>query len=235
MFNPKDITVLILVGGEGTRLKEKVNDRPKPMALIHGKPMLEYQLDFLSKYNLRNVILCTGYKSEFIEERYQSGYKDFNIIISKEKSPLGTCGAIKNDLDKVNNQHILAINGDSYIEFDPIFFMHHLESYEETKILMLVKNMQDCDSFGSVTLDTNNLLIEFAEKEHSDSSGIVNLGFYGFNKDVFSDIPLGERLSLEEDFFPSKTGKILCVFSENEFIDIGTPETYKLAENFFSP
>ncbi len=85
---------IILAGGLGTRLKEVVPDTPKSMALINGRPFLEYQLDYLDRWGLRRVILSVGYGKEKIQDHFGGQYKSLQIAYSVEEEPLGTGGAI---------------------------------------------------------------------------------------------------------------------------------------------
>ncbi|MDW8464053.1 MAG: NTP transferase domain-containing protein [Geminocystis sp.] len=85
---------LILAGGLGTRLRQMVNDVPKPMAPINGKPFLEYLLRYLNSQGIRRVVLSVGYMKEKIVDHFGSRFMDMEIVYSVEEEPLGTGGAI---------------------------------------------------------------------------------------------------------------------------------------------
>ncbi|MBK1974000.1 NTP transferase domain-containing protein, partial [Campylobacter sp. TTU-622] len=94
--------VIILCGGLGTRLKSIVKDVPKPMALINGKPFLEFIFEYLRTQNIKEVILAVSYKYEIIKNHFKNKFLDIKIEYSIEKKPLGTGGAIKQALNLVN-------------------------------------------------------------------------------------------------------------------------------------
>lgn len=89
----QSIEAMILVGGKGTRLQSVVSDRPKPMAIVAGKPFLEYLLLLLYSQGVRKVILCTGYMGNMIENYFRDGARwNMQILYSRELFPLGTGG-----------------------------------------------------------------------------------------------------------------------------------------------
>ena len=100
--------VVILAGGLGIRLRLLTQSLPKPMVLIKGKPFLEYQLEMLKKNGFEDFILCTGYLGEKIEEYFDNGEKmGIHIKYSKENTPLGTGGALKNAQKLLENEFVL--------------------------------------------------------------------------------------------------------------------------------
>jgi D-glycero-alpha-D-manno-heptose 1-phosphate guanylyltransferase len=110
-----DVDVLILVGGLGTRLRAAVSDRPKPMAMVGGRPFLEWLLLAIGAQGLRRIILCTGYGSDVIEEHFGSGKRlGLNILYSSEPEPLGTAGALRRALGLVESSALLVANGDTW-------------------------------------------------------------------------------------------------------------------------
>ena len=115
---PSNINVAILVGGLGTRLQLVVNDRPKVMALINGRPFLTYLLDKINDADLKDVILCVGYMGDYIKSEIGPSYKNLSVRYSYEYEPLGTGGALRNANDLLNSGSILIMNGDSYCQCD---------------------------------------------------------------------------------------------------------------------
>ncbi|RYD05686.1 hypothetical protein N752_07255 [Desulforamulus aquiferis] len=109
---------IVLVGGLGTRLKTIVSEVPKPMAAIGGYPFLTYLLEYLSKYNIKKVILATGYMHEKIMDYYGYRYGGIVIDYSIEYEPLGTGGAIKKALENVSEKDVFILNGDSFFDIN---------------------------------------------------------------------------------------------------------------------
>jgi D-glycero-alpha-D-manno-heptose 1-phosphate guanylyltransferase len=108
---------VILVGGQGTRLRSVVQDIPKPMADINGKPFLEYLLYFLHRQGCRHVVLSVGYKHEIIENYFGNQYLNLKIDYAIEEEPLGTGGGIKNSLGFISQNDFFLLNGDSFFFF----------------------------------------------------------------------------------------------------------------------
>lgn len=218
---------LILAGGLGTRLGSMIKDLPKPMALIEGKPFLEYQIGFLKNAGISDIILCTGYQGEKIQQYFLDGKKHgITIRYSHEKEPLGTGGPIKYVRDLLDCEFFV-LNGDSLfmIDMNSMKSFHRENNADATLALVNVKNSS---RFGTVQLDANFQIKEFSEKENS-SEGYINGGIYLFKKSCFDWNNLPDKFSIEKEFFPClvKNKKVFGFVSESYFIDIGTPEDYK--------
>tara|TARA_Y100000310_G_scaffold42192_1_gene39450 strand:+ start:159 stop:881 length:723 start_codon:yes stop_codon:yes gene_type:complete len=233
MSDLSQVTVVILAGGLGTRLREVVPDRPKVMAEINGIPFLYYLLDQLVDASIEKIVISTGYMGHLIEETLGSGYKGLQIEYSKEDYPLGTAGALKLSGQFVETNQCLVMNGDSYTEFDPYsLFMFHKQ--KNANMTLLVKNVDNASRFGTTEMNEENEIVQFNEKDYTRDNGIINAGVYIMETSVFKEIPSKIPCSLEYDFFPSMIGQGIYGYkTEGRFIDIGTPESYVKAEKFF--
>ena len=219
--------VIILSGGLGTRLKEVVNDRPKIMAELNGKPFLENTLDELQKFQIKNVILAVGYKKEYIENYFNNKYKDINIIYSEETEPLGTGGAIKKALEKTNESDVIVMNGDVYHKVNLYKLMNeHVNSNSMATIT--VKELKEFDRFGTVNFDENHVIQSFKEKTYI-KKGFINVGVYAIKRDIFEGIPLEQKFSIEYDYFGKyiNTRKHQVYLYDDDFIDMGIPSDYE--------
>jgi len=233
--NPdKNITALILAGGLGTRLQSALPDQPKVLAPVAGRPFLSYLMDQLISTGFRRVILCTGYKGEQIREVFGDKYNELDIQYSQEPEPLGTGGALRFGLPLIDTDSALIINGDSYVNCNlKDYFSWYLENGLQASLLLI--HLPDTSRYGRVEVDEEGIIAKFDEKGAGHGPGWINAGVYIFNKDQIEPIPSGKPFSLERQFFPSLIDKGLYGFqSEGAFIDIGTPESYALAEEFFS-
>jgi len=225
------LQALILAGGLGTRLRHVVSDRPKPMALVNGKPFLEYQIEFLRKNNIDDIVLSVGYMSEKIEKHFGSG-KNFGISIRyvREKDFLGTGGAIKNAIQALND-YFFALNGDSLflVDLDSMIKFHKDNQAEMTIALAKVG---DNSRYGNIHVSNKFQITEFTEKGNS-SEKLINGGIYYFRKDTWNWKNFPEKFSLEKEFFPQIVTKnrIFGYLSDSYFIDIGTVEDYKKLES----
>ena len=114
-FAPADVTVAILAGGLGTRLRPAVADRPKVMAEVGGRPFLTRWLDCLAEQGFRRVVLCTGHRAAQVRAGLGTEHRGLSLSYSVETAPLGTGGALRHALPRLTSEVILVLNGDSYI------------------------------------------------------------------------------------------------------------------------
>ena len=233
--NPdKNVTALILTGGLGTRLQSALPDQPKVLAPVAGRPFLSYLMDQLISSGFGHVILCTGYREEQIREAFGDNYNGLGIQYSREPESLGTGGALCYGLPLIVTDSALVTNGDSYVDFNlKDFLAWHFEN--ELQVSLVLAYVSDTSRYGRVEVKEDGRIVKFDEKGTSHGPGWVNAGVYIFNRSLIESIPSGQPLSLERKFFPSLINRNLYGFrSEAAFIDIGTTESYSLADDFFS-
>jgi NDP-sugar pyrophosphorylase family protein len=152
---------------------------------------------------------------------------------SEELQPLGTGGALRQALPLCFSDPILVLNGDSFIDADlGGFFEWFYENDLETAMLLTL--VHDASRFGRVVVREDGLIMRFEEKSGHHDAGLINAGVYILKKDVILSIPAGKSFSLERQLFPRFMGKSLYGYlTMGRFIDIGTPESYLSAEEFF--
>jgi len=227
------ITAAILAGGLGTRLRSVVADRPKVIADVSGRPFLAYLLEQVASAGIRNVVLCTGYMAGRIQECFGSTYGPLRITYSTEHEPLGTGGALRLALPYLESETVLVMNGDSYMDVDLRSFVNWFFQRQRQAALVLTE-VDDTSRYGRVRIDPDGSIISFEEKCDNSGPGWINAGVYLIEKSVLTRIPQGRFYSLEKDFFPQLVGGGLFGFcAEGRFIDIGTPQSYAVAEEFF--
>ena len=233
MSDLSQVTAVILAGGLGTRLRQVVSDRPKVMVEINGRPFITYLLDQLVDVGINQVFISTGYMARKIKETIGFSYKGLQVDNSREKTPLGTAGALKLAEQIVDAEYCLVMNGDSYTEFDPIsLFMSGKQ--KNASIVLLVKMATDTSRFGTIQMNEQNEIVRFVEKGENTGRGLINAGVYIMKTTALQKIPDVAPCSLEYDFFPSMIGKEIYGYeADGRFIDIGTPESYFQAEKFF--
>lgn len=226
---------IVLAGGFGTRLQSVVSDVPKPMAPVAGKPFLNYILDYLLANKIERVVLSVGHMAQKIIDIYGAQYNELEILYSVEESPLGTGGAIKKSLGLLNGASVLILNGDSFFGLD-IELMYQTHIDKKADVTFGLKEMHDFDRYGSIRLnEETKQVLSFNEKEKLDV-GLINSGVYIFRSTVFENLELPEKFSLEEDFFKLQTEKMNFIghVCAAYFVDIGIPEDYKKAQEYFS-
>ena len=219
------IDCIILAGGAGTRLRSVVSDRPKPMAEIEGTPFLDLLIGQV-KPIAKKIILAVGYLKDQIITNYP------HCSFSIEEYPLGTGGAIKKALSLTTTEHVLVMNGDSFLDFafDP-FFAAHLE--KNADMTLLYRELSDTSRYGILKIEGGQV-VGFEEKK--GGQGPINTGIYLLKSDLLKNLNLPETFSLEKEAFPLLLKKkIFALASSGFFIDIGTPESYYEAQSQLHP
>ena len=224
---------IILAGGLGTRLKSVISDIPKPMAPIHDKPFLEYLLSYLVKFKIKKVVLSVGYKYQNIFNYFGDNFKGMELLYAIEDKPLGTGGGIKNAMYHINNDHFFLLNGDTFYEVD-LNKLYHLHIEEKADISLSLLPMKKFSRYGSVKVKGTNIT-EFIPKKITEK-GLINGGVYVVNRSVFQEYSPGSKFSFETDLLQVMCNKLNFhgYISEAPFIDIGIPEDYKKALEYFS-
>ncbi len=223
---------IILSGGLGTRLRGVVDDIPKPMAPIAGKPFLEHLLNELSGFGFEHIVLAVGYKHEVILDYFGAFYKDIKLSYSIEKELLGTGGAILQATQFLHSDETFVINGDTFFQVN-YPQMEAEAKHLKSDLCIALKPMKDFERYGSVSLHKKRV-VGFKEKQKL-SEGLINGGIYWLNKSILDTYPTETRFSFESDLMPKETAlkNITGFVSDSYFIDIGIPEDYKIADSYF--
>ncbi|HZE96307.1 MAG TPA: sugar phosphate nucleotidyltransferase [Planctomycetota bacterium] len=224
----KELDVLILAGGQGTRLQSVPGDVPKPLRPIHGRPFLSYLVDQVRGAGARRVILSLGYRPDV--------FRDFaakeGVEMSVETAPLGTGGGLRMALPLLRSETLLAMNGDSYAAVD-LGLLAALHRRRRARATMLLVDVPDAARYGRVEIEENGEVLRFAEKGEP-GPGLVNAGVYVLQRSVVAEIPEGRAVSLERETFPSLIGtRFFGEPGSFAFMDIGTPESYAASSEFF--
>ncbi|MBI4354278.1 MAG: D-glycero-beta-D-manno-heptose 1,7-bisphosphate 7-phosphatase [Candidatus Omnitrophica bacterium] len=225
------MTAAILVGGLGMRLRAQLPGRPKALAEVAGRPFLSYQLDRLKTAGIKDVVLCTGYRGEQIQQAFGDSYGPMRLRYSQEAAPLGTAGALRQALPLCKTDVVLAMNGDAFWDADLQAFWrwHHRRGAVTSIVLMWAA---DTSRYGRVRIDRAGCVQGFDEKSVA-GEGWINAGVYLLGRQVIEAIPSDGPVSMEHDVFPTLAGRGLYGYcSRGRFLDIGTPESYRMAETF---
>ena len=186
---------LILAGGYGKRLKPYTENIPKPMIQISGRPILEYQLQWLKKQGVKDFIFLVGYKADVIIEYFGDGSKwDVNIDYSVEDIPVGTGGAIYNARRLIDRDEFIVVNGDIITDL---------------RIFPLLQAIQDAigsialvpmpSPYGIVEIGDEGTIKRFREKPLLEDKWI-NAGVYVFKRDILDFLP--RKGDIEKTTFP---------------------------------
>jgi NDP-sugar pyrophosphorylase family protein len=195
---------IILAGGRGKRLRPITDYIPKPLIPINNIPIIEWQIKYLKKFNISEVIICSGYKTEMIESYLKKKKLGIKINFSIENKPLGTGGAIKKAGKKIKDKSFIVINGDTITNID----LKKLIKKENS-----IASIQLKTKVGILQIDKNKI-IKFDEKKEITNLW-MNAGIYHLKKDVLKELPnIGD---IEKTLFPdyAKKGKITAVKFRN--------------------
>ena len=222
-------TALILCGGLGTRLHSVSGNSPKCLMKVNGRPFILYLLDLLKSNHFQDVVLCTGHGHDQIQKEVGSEYKGSSIKYSRENSPLGTGGAIVQASQKLESEWFLVMNGDSYCSFD----LNAQSLLKIKKSLIFVHKVPDVSRFGAIEFDKQNNVLSFQEKNVQSSPGYINAGIYWLHRSCIDSLDRNTFISMEKEVLPSLLGELQVVQCNDGFIDIGTPNSYARADDFF--
>ena len=195
---------IILAGGRGKRLKPITDYVPKPLVPIKNIPIIEWQIKYLKKFGVSEVIICSGYKTEMIENYLN--IKNMGVVIkfSIEKSPLGTGGAIKKAGKMIKDKSFFVINGDTITNID----LKKLSKKPNTIAAIELRT-----KFGILETN-NNKIINFREKKKIQDTW-MNAGIYHLQKDILKELP--NKGDIEKTLFPdyAKKGKLNIIKFKN--------------------
>jgi NDP-sugar pyrophosphorylase family protein len=236
---PEKITAVILAGGFGRRIQHLLQDIPKPMAPVNGRPFLEWVVHYLAAQKIRRVILSTGHLAETIEKHFQSQpVKNVRVTCVPETKPLGTAGGFLNairgkaDGGRPQGPAWLVLNGDSLAPAPLDKMFASLDEPEMAGAILGVR-VADASRFGTILQNAAGDLTGFNEKK--PGVGVINAGVYLFRASTIDSFPDKTPLSFETEVFPALVaGRVrlkVCVTGA-PFLDIGTPESLPLAEVF---
>lgn len=225
---------IILAGGFGTRLQQVVNDLPKSMAEVNGRPFLEYLLDYLMMEGVNHVVLSVGYKRDAIMNHFGPVYKNIRIDYAEEEEPMGTGGGIRLAMWKIEGMLAFAMNGDSMFRLDLNKMMEsHLKKGADVTVAL--RELQDTGRYGRVTMTKSHRIVGFEEKRPDTGKGYINGGIYIIEKKFLMEPVFRGKFSIEKDCFETyfESARMFGFPSRAYFLDIGIPETFKQAQHDF--
>jgi D,D-heptose 1,7-bisphosphate phosphatase len=217
---------VILAGGRGTRLKSVDDGIPKPMVKIGSKPVLEHQIDLLRRYEIKDIILLVGYKSEVIIKCFQDGKKfGVNIDYFVEDRPLGTTGGLK-EIENILTSDFILLYGDLMLDISLSRLLDFHKSKKGIATLVLHPNDHPYDS-DLVEINSERRIVKFHSKPHLPNKyykNLVNAAVYVFSPEILSHIKRGVKEDFGKDIFPSIVeDENLYGYITAEYIkDIGT-------------
>lgn len=224
---------VVLVGGQGTRLRPLTLTRPKQMLPVGGQPMIERVLAHLARFGVDQAILSLGYRPDAFLAAYPDGdCQGVRLTYAVEDEPLDTAGAIAFAATEAGiDETFVVVNGDVLTELDVACLVRFHEERGAMATIALTP-VDDPSTFGVVPADDSGRVTAFVEKPQGDPpTNLINAGTYVFEPAVLDYIPRGRRVSVERETFPALVGRsgLYAMASPAGWLDAGTPASYLAA------
>jgi len=222
---------IVLVGGEGTRLRPLTETVPKPALTLVDRPFLAYMIEWLAGHGVSEVVLACGFLPDVLREALAGEEERAGIAIRyvAEPEPLGTAGAIRfaaDELGEALGERFLALNGDVLTDLD---LSALLRTHDEAgaRATLGLYPVEDAAAFGLVESGEGGEVLAFREKTGEHKPGAVNAGMYVLERSVLDLIEPEENVSIEREVFPRLIGEgLYALLLEGYWMDIGTPARY---------
>ncbi len=222
---------IVLVGGEGTRLRPLTEAVPKPALTLVDRPFLAYMIEWLGRHGVTEVVLACGFLPDVLrealsDEEERAGVR-IRFVVEPERR--GTAGAIRFAADELGgdlDDRFLALNGDVLTDLNLTAL---LKAHEESgaRATLGLYPVEDSSAYGLVRIDPGGSVREFIEKTGEREPGEINAGTYVLERSVLDLIAPGENVSIERDVFPRLVGDGLHGLRlDGYWMDIGTPARY---------
>ncbi len=225
---------IVLVGGEGTRLRPLTETVPKPALTLVDRPFLAFMIEWLAGHGVTEVVLACGFLPDVLREALagEESRAGAKIRYIAEPEPRGTAGAIRFAADQLGDDlddRFLALNGDVLTDLD---LSALLRAHEERGAAATIglHPVEDSSAYGLVRSDPDGVVLAFLEKSGECGPGEINAGMYVLERSALDLIPAAENVSIEREVFPRLVGRGLhglCL--DGYWVDIGTPQRYLAA------
>jgi D-glycero-alpha-D-manno-heptose 1-phosphate guanylyltransferase len=233
-----DAHPVILAGGFGTRLRRVMGNQPKPMALVHGRPFIEWVVCWLRSAGCGVATVSTGYLGEVIEAHFAAHpLTRIEVCCRREAAPLGTAGALLYSARESGCAPgvWVVLNGDSLICIDLAQTLRRFED-DGADAAIIARRVKSPGRYGVLGVGTDRRLRSFSEKAAVDTEpALINAGIYFFRPGLLDRFPDSVPLSFELDVFPAwlrSDVSIAVLDCDAPFLDIGTEESLALADRF---
>jgi mannose-1-phosphate guanylyltransferase len=226
------LEAILLVGGQGTRLRPLTISTPKPMLPVAGFACTEHQIALAKKAGVGRIVMGTSYQAEIFEEHFGHG-ENFGVelVYAVEDEPLGTGGAIRNAATYLKcgpNDPVIVFNGDVLTGLDISGLVQKWRDANADVALYLTR-VEDPRPYGLVPTDSSGRVLEFLEKPTTPEEIVtdqINAGCYVFKRSVIDSIPGDRPVSVERETFPELLAAdrmVIGVVDDGYWLDLGTP------------
>jgi mannose-1-phosphate guanylyltransferase len=222
------LQAVILVGGEGTRLRPLTSTVPKPVVPLVDRPFIAFMLEWLRGHGIDDVIMSCGFLATSVRNVLGDGSGlGVRLRFVEEPDPRGTAGALKY-AESLLDERFLMLNGDVLTDIDLSAQLAQHEATGAQATLALVP-VTDPSAYGLVHLHEDNSVRDFVEKPSPDAidTNLISAGAYVLERDVLELVPAQRKVSIEREVWPLLVGKGLYGFpSRSYWLDIGSPQRY---------
>ncbi|WP_163549049.1 nucleotidyltransferase family protein [Candidatus Frankia nodulisporulans] len=223
---------VMLVGGQGTRLRPLTMSAPKPMLPVAGVPVTAHMLARARDAGIDRVVLATSYRAEVFEQYFGDGSAHgLRLEYVTETEPMGTGGAIRNVAERLcgdPDEPVVIFNGDILSGLDiEALVSRHTET--DAAVTLHLTKVVDPRAFGVVPTDDAGRVTAFLEKTPDPPTNLINAGCYVFRRSVIDAIPVGRPVSVERETFPGllATGTPVFGYPDSTYwLDLGTPAAF---------
>jgi mannose-1-phosphate guanylyltransferase len=219
---------VILVGGEGTRLRPLTSTVPKPVVPLVDRPFIAFMLQWLGRHGVQDVIMSCGFLATSVRNVLGDGSRlGVRLRFVEEPDPRGTAGALK-FAESMLDERFLVLNGDVLTDFD---LSAQIAQHERTaaRATLALIGVSDPSAYGLVRLREDRAIGDFVEKPSSDQidTNLISAGAYVLQRDVLELVAPEKNVSIEREVWPQLIGHGLYGFpAEGYWLDIGTPARY---------
>ena len=218
---------VVLAGGLGTRLRPMTESVPKPMVPVGDRPFLEYILRHLAEHGFGDVLVLLGYLGEQIEKYFGDGARlGLRLTYAREQSLLGTAGALRNALAKLEPEFLL-LYGDSFLPIDYNVAVKRFRSSDCDGLVVAYQNAAaDTGVKHNLAIDLDGYVLVYDKTGVARGLQYAEAGVLCFRREVFAALPAGKAISLENEIYPRLIARrsLRAFVTAQRFFDIGTPE-----------
>ncbi|MCX8526798.1 MAG: NDP-sugar synthase [Candidatus Nanopelagicales bacterium] len=225
---------VLLVGGQGTRLRPLTINTPKPMLPVAGVPFTVHQITRARDAGVTRIVLATSYRADVFTAFMDDADLGIEVVIATEDEPLGTGGAIRHALAHLTSgpdEPVLIFNGDILTGLDIAGLVSsHVRA--DADVSLYLTAVDDPRAYGLVPMDDTGRVTAFLEKPSTPEeiiTNLINAGCYVFRRNVIDSIPAGRPVSVERETFPgllASGAKVRGFVDEGYWLDLGTPLSF---------
>jgi mannose-1-phosphate guanylyltransferase len=234
MQGASEVKAILLSGGVGSRLMPLTAKIPKCLAQIDGEPILEIWLKNLSDIGIRNFLVNVSYLKNIVIDYLENCKYRQKVKIVEERELLGTGGTLINNLDFYEGEDGILLHVDNYFlgSLADLLAAHRARP-KRCVMTMLTFRTENISRSGIVEIDQEDVLINFKEKPESSDSNLANGAIYILSKEMIIDLKgkysRGTIIDFSSEIIPDYLNRIFTIETNETLLDIGTPETYKYA------